>query len=152
MNNYSYNSYNSNNSTPSFSPSPYRNNLATPESRLVAYLLDAVLIGATFGVGWFIWLLLIGGRGTTPGHDLMGQKVVDIKTGETLTLGKMLLRECAVKGVLSMLIASFTFFLTYIIDGAFIFRDDRRTLHDHLLGTEVIQERNSAVLDKLKSF
>ena len=149
MNNYPHNSLSNHLNSP-FSTTHTRRNLASPQSRLVAYLLDAILMGATFGIGWFIWFLLIAGRGTTPGHDLMGQKVVDVITGIPLSVGKMFLRECIVKGILSMITASFTMFLNYLIDGAFIFRDDRRTVHDHLLGSEVIQERNSALFERLQ--
>ena len=125
--------------------------LATPQHRLISFILDAVLFSITFGVGWIIWFLAIAVRGTTPGHDLMGQKIVDHRTGRPLRLGRMLVREFLIKGIFTWLIASFTMCINYIVDGAFIFRDDRRTVHDLILGTDVIQDRNSELLKKLQS-
>jgi hypothetical protein len=50
-----------------------------------------------------------------------------------------------------MFLASMTMFINYIVDGAFLFREDRRTIHDHLLGTDVVQSRTTSLLEKLKS-
>lgn len=125
--------------------------LATPQSRIVAYLIDLILFGITFGVGWLIWFFMIAERGTTPGHDLMGQQVVSAKNGDPLSLGKMALREILLKGIFATVLGSMTMFLNYILDGAFIFRDDRRAIHDHLLGTKVVQARSSTVFDKLQN-
>ena len=155
MDNYSYNSYTdhssaSRNSASRISPVS-QNDLATPQTRIVAFILDAILMGLLLGIGWFIWFVMVAGRGTTPGHDLMGQIIVDRKTGQPLSFGKMLIRECLLKGILSMLLASMTMFISYIVDGAFIFRDERRALHDYLIGTEVIQERSSILFEKLQS-
>ena len=132
--------------------SPYLSSeLATPQTRIIAFILDAVLMGALLGVGWFIWFLMIAGRGTTPAHDLMGQVIIDVKTGKPASFGKVFIRECLVKGLLSMVLASMTMFINYIVDGAFLLRDDRRTVHDHLLGTKVVQSHRTALLDKLQS-
>ena len=137
---------------PSWSSSLYQlAELATPQTRIIAFILDAVLMAALLGVGWFIWFLMIAGRGTTPGHDLMGQVIVDAKTGKPASFGKIFIRECLIKGLLSMFLASVTMLINYIVDGAFLFRDDRRTVHDHLLGTKVVQSRRTALLDTLQS-
>ena len=125
--------------------------LATPQCRLIAFVLDGALISITLGVGWIIWFIAIADRGTTPGYDLMGQTIVDHKTGKPLKLGKMLVRELLVKGVLAWIIASFTMFINYIVDGVFIFREDRRSVHDLIMGTDVVQDRSSAILEKLQS-
>ena len=149
MNNYTGKNYSG-----QFTSTPHtysRSELATPQTRIIAYILDAVLMAALLGVGWFIWFVMIAGRGTTPGHDLMGQVIVDKKTGQPASFGKMIIRECFIKGILQMLLASFTMFINYLIDGALIFREDRRALHDHVMGTEVIQDRNSALFDKLQN-
>jgi uncharacterized RDD family membrane protein YckC len=153
MNNYSNNSYNSfteHTSPHRISPAP-QSGLATPQTRIVAFILDAILMGLLLGIGWFIWFVMIAGRGTTPGHDLMGHVIIDRKTGQPASFGRMLIRECFLKGILSMFLASLTMFINYIIDGAFIFREDRRAIHDYLIGTEVIQERSSALFEKLQS-
>ena len=125
-------------------------NLATPQSRLIAYILDVFIFGSTLGIGWILWFSVTAKRGTTPGHDLMGHEVRDTRTGHPASVFKMFLRECFVKGIVSWLLASFTFLLNYLVDGAMIFREDRRTAHDHLLSTEVIQMREITIFDKLQ--
>lgn len=124
--------------------------LATPQSRIAAFFIDLTLFGVTFGVGWLIWFFIIAERGTTPGHDLMGQVVVNGKTGEPLSLGKMVLRELLLKGLLASILGSMTMFINYLIDGGFMFRADRRALHDYLVGSEVMQMRSSTILEKLQ--
>jgi uncharacterized RDD family membrane protein YckC len=124
--------------------------LATPQSRLIAYVLDGFIFGCTLGIGWFLWFCITATRGTTPGHDLMGHEVRDTRTGLPASVFKMFLRECFVKGIVSWTLASITFLLNYLIDGAMIFREDRRTAHDHLLRTEVIQVRDITIFDKLQ--
>jgi len=128
-----------------------RPTLATPQSRLIAYILDGAIFGCTLGVGWIIWFFTLAGRGTTPGHELMGHQVRDIRTGLPASAAKMVIRECIVKGVISWTLASFTALLNYVIDGAMIFREDRRAVHDHLLGTEVVQIRKETIFEKLRS-
>lgn len=150
-NNYSDNKYSDNKCSENNLLHEARTELATPQTRAIAFILDAVLMGLLLGVGWFIWFLMIAGRGTTPGHDLMGQVIVDAKSGKPATFGKMFIRECLVKGILSMFLASMTMFINYIVDGAFLFREDRRTLHDHLIGTDVVQSRTTTLLEKLES-
>jgi uncharacterized RDD family membrane protein YckC len=143
------NSYSNNENTNSRT-TRFHSTLATPQSRLVAYLLDGAIFGFTLGIGWFIWFCLTAKRGTTPGHLLMGHEVRDVRTGLPASVLKMFLRECAVKGIVSWTLASFTLFINYLIDGAMIFRQDRRAAHDYLLGTEVIQVRENTILDKLQ--
>jgi len=133
------------------SKSNSRPTLATPQSRLIAYILDGAIFGCTLGIGWIIWFFSLAGRGTTPGHELMGHQVRDIRTGLPASAAKMVIRECIVKGVVSWTFASFTLLLNYVFDGAMIFRQDRRAAHDHLLGTEVIQVRALTIFDKLQS-
>lgn len=115
--------------------------LAAPQSRLIAYILDATIFGFTLGVGWFIWFLIIADRGTTPGHELMGHQVVKVEGGRPLTIREMLVREIFVKGILIWIVASFTMFLAPIADCALIFRSGNRTGHDYIVGSEVIQVR-----------
>ncbi|MEY4163734.1 MAG: hypothetical protein RLZZ79_686 [Actinomycetota bacterium] len=51
----------------------------------------------------------------------------------------MLLREFAVKGVAGGLASAGTNGVTFVIDSLFIFRKDRRTLHDLVISSKVIQ-------------
>lgn len=51
-------------------------NLAGQGRRLAEYVLDAVLFAFTLGIGWLIWLLVVGGRGQSPAKQLLGIHVV----------------------------------------------------------------------------
>lgn len=124
--------------------------LATPQSRLIALLLDALIFGLGFGVVWIIWFITLAERGTTPGHHLMGQVVVDADTGVPLGWKRMAIREILIKGVLHWILGSFLFMANYIIDGAFIFTSTQRTLHDLAVGSQVIQRSDKTILRKLK--
>jgi len=138
----------------SFLHNPYRATangvLATPQSRLIAFLLDAVIFGLGFGVVWIIWFITLAEKGTTPGHHLMGQQVIDANTGQPLGWKRMVVREILIKGVLQWILGSFLFMANYIVDGVFILTSSQRTVHDLLVGSQVIQKSNKTILNKLK--
>jgi uncharacterized RDD family membrane protein YckC len=124
--------------------------LATPQSRLIAFLLDALIFGLGIGVVWIIWFITLADKGTTPGHQLMGQVVVDAKTGELFGWKKMVIREVLIKGVLQWFLGSFLFMANYVVDGAFLFTSSQRTLHDLAVGSQVVQRSSKTIITKLK--
>lgn len=113
--------------------------LASPEARLGAYLLDIALFFLTLIIGWIIWSLFTWQTGQTPAKRILKQQVVDAKSGEPFTFVRMLLREFAVKGVAGGLASTGTNGVTFVIDSLFIFRQDRKTLHDMVIGSKVVQ-------------
>lgn len=125
--------------------------LATPQSRLIALILDALIFGLGFGVVWVIWFIKLADKGTTPGHYLMGQIVVDAESGQLFTWKKMVVREILIKGVLHWILGGFLFMINYIIDGVFIFGKSQRTLHDMAVGSQVFQRSGKTIIDKLKA-
>ena len=124
--------------------------LATPQSRLIAFLIDVAVFGFGLGIIWIIWFITLAEKGTTPGHYLMGQVVVDAKTGQLFGWKKMVIREVLVKGLLNWLLGSVLFMVNYIIDAAFIFTSRQRTLHDLMVGSQVIQYSDKTIIKKLK--
>lgn len=124
--------------------------LATPQSRLIALIIDALIFGFGFGVIWIIWFINLADKGTTPGHHLMGQVVVDAETGVPFGWKKMVIREVLIKGVLHWILGSFLFMANYIVDGAFILTSSQRTLHDLAVGSQVIQRSDKTIIKKLK--
>lgn len=124
--------------------------LATPQSRLIALFLDALIFGVGFGVIWIIWFITLAEKGTTPGHHLMGQVVIDAQTGRTLDWKRMAIREILIKGLLHWVLGSFMFMANYIVDGAFILTSKQRTIHDMIVGSQVIQHSDKTILRKLK--
>ena len=113
--------------------------LASVQARLGSFLLDIGLAVVTLFVGWIIWNLYTWKTGQTPAKRLLNQVVVDAKTGEVFSWSRMALREFAVKGAAGNIASGATSGVTCVIDSLFVFRQDRRTVHDLIVGSKVIQ-------------
>ena len=124
--------------------------LATPQSRLIAFVIDAAVFGFGLGIVWIIWFITLAEKGTTPGHYLMGQVIVDAKSGEVFGWKKMVVREVLIKGLMHWILGGFLFMVNYIIDASFIFTSSQRTLHDLMIGSHVIQCSDKTIIKKLK--
>jgi uncharacterized RDD family membrane protein YckC len=113
--------------------------LASPGARFGSYLMEYLLLFVTLGVGWLIWSLIVWDKGTTPGHQVLKQTIVDEKTHEPFSWGRMALRELIFKGLIGAVLAAISFGIFFIVDSLFVTRDDRRTIHDRMAGSVVIQ-------------
>lgn len=113
--------------------------LATPQARLGAYLVDLGLLLVTLVIGWLIWSFFTWQTGQTPAKRLMRQVVIDVRTGRPFTWVQMLLREFVLKGVAGGIASSATNGATFVADSLFIFREDRKTVHDMIIQSQVIQ-------------
>jgi uncharacterized RDD family membrane protein YckC len=113
--------------------------LASVQARLSSFLLDLGLMVVTLFFGWVIWNLFTWQTGQTPAKRILKQVVVDAKTGEVFTWSRMALREFAVKGAAGNIAGGASNGITFVIDSLFVFRDDRRTVHDLIVGSKVIQ-------------
>ena len=113
--------------------------LASVQARLGSFLLDLGLMIVTLFIGWVIWNLFTWKTGQTPAKRLLQQVVVDAKTGEVFTWSRMALREFAVKGAAGNIISGATNGISFVVDSLFVFREDRRTVHDLIVGSKVIQ-------------
>lgn len=136
--------------------------LAAAGTRLLAQLIDGALVvplafaavGAGWlgseGLGWAVGglgmlslvgyqLLLLAREGQTLGKRAMKVRIVDVATGENPGFG----RTFGVRGLVNGLLASIPGVgaLYGFADLLFIFRDDRRCIHDHLARTIVVSER-----------
>lgn len=116
--------------------------------RLVARLIDYALAGLTLFIGWAIWSLFTWREGTTPGHKILGQKVVLYeKEGMQASWGRMFLREFVIRTLFHIL-DFFTFGLMTAADSLLIIRQDKRTLHDLMAGTIVVDDPNISLLKR----
>lgn len=66
---------------------------ATVQHRLGGWALDLALHFVTFGIGWFIWSLVVWGQGQTPGKQLLKMRVYDKTTGKPVKWGHMAIRQ-----------------------------------------------------------
>jgi uncharacterized RDD family membrane protein YckC len=55
--------------------------MASRGSRLGAYIVNAILLILTLGIGWIIWWFIVAPRGQNPGKAVVGLRV--IKTNGT---------------------------------------------------------------------
>jgi hypothetical protein len=62
----------------------YPFNKATTQHRLGGWAVDLALNFVTFGIGWFIWSLVVWGQGQTPGKQLLKMRVYDKTTGKPM--------------------------------------------------------------------
>jgi uncharacterized RDD family membrane protein YckC len=117
--------------------------VASAGRRLLAYLLDALLVPLTLGIGWLVWSVLAWRRGQSPAKQLLGMYVVH--DGERATWWRMCARELLCKGLAGVL----CFGLVRVTYGAslipyylwLILDPDHRALWDRFAGTRVLEER-----------
>lgn len=139
--------------------------LADPSARLAARLLDALLpslpslvllpigiathsptlVHAATWVGWVAWialtlidLVLLARFGQTVGKRLVGLRIVAADGTRTSLRRAFFVRDLLTTILASIPLAGWAFAL---VDLALIFAGDRRTLHDHMAGTIVVDLR-----------
>ena len=66
---------------------------ATAQHRLGGLAVDAALDFVTFGIGWFIWSMIVWGQGQTPGKQLLKMRVYDKTTSRPVKWGHMAIRQ-----------------------------------------------------------
>jgi uncharacterized RDD family membrane protein YckC len=120
---------------------PEGTQLASVGRRIGAYFLAFPLALVTLGIGYFIWGLIVWGRGQTPALQVLGMRCYRPETQRTAGWGWMALRETVGRiadGILSFItiLISVIFFLT---------RSDRRCLHDLIAGTVVLHDPNKVL-------
>ena len=114
--------------------------LATYPQRVIAFLLDIVLIPLTLVIGYLIWWLIVLGRAQTPGKQIVGIQVVK-DTGEPVGWGYMFLREFVIKGLLGSFLSSFAG-IYFVVDHIWpLFDDNRQTVHDKMVSTLVVKKQ-----------
>jgi len=102
--------------------------------RFLAYFLDAFLAVVTLGVGWMIWSMVLWAKGTSPGKQMAGLVVVDVRTSAPATWGQMFLREIVGKSIFGL----FSFGITSIVSVFMILiNSDRRGVWDMIANTAV---------------
>jgi uncharacterized RDD family membrane protein YckC len=122
---------------------PDETGIASAQRRLLAYLLDALLVPLTLGIGWIVWSLFAWRRGQSPAKQLLGMYVVH--DGERATWWRMCARELLCKGIAGAL----CFGLVRVTYGAslipyylwLILDPDHKALWDRFAGTRVFEER-----------
>lgn len=113
--------------------------LASVQARLGAYALDIALVICTVAIGWIVWSFFTWQTGQTPAKRVLKQQVVSTKDEQPFTFTQMLLRELVVKGIAGGIASAASNGITFVIDSLLIFREDRKTAHDMIVSSKVIQ-------------
>jgi len=109
----------------------------SPWGRLGAYLLEAILVTVTLGIGWLIWAATIGGTGQTPAKRLLKHRVINAATMRPAGLGKMFWG----RGFLGGIVAGFAITITIGILLLMPFWDKRnQNLWDKVSNTYVVHD------------
>ncbi|WP_433302979.1 RDD family protein [Actinoplanes sp. CA-030573] len=122
-------------------PYPQRQErLVSPGGRLGARLLDGVLAIVTLGIGFLIWSFFTWPDGQTPAKKMLGHVVVDANTGQPFDLGRMIMRQILIEGLLGTILSSVTCSIYLWVDGFMVFGERNRTLHDRMAGSVVVYQ------------
>ena len=146
--------------------------LASPGHRIGAVAVDMGLNFVTLGSGWFIWSLVMWGKGQTPGKNLLKIRVINNVTKQPASWGHMLLRQFlipftmtiswyipymvfllsgAAYGFNTAMIISFVISVIlgialYVVDFVWLFSPNHRRLIDYWAKTIVVNEANKSSL------
>ena len=104
---------------------------ASRPSRVLALLVDVVLIPFTLGVGWLIWWFVLAPEGQSPGDALVGMRVIN-KDGTAATTGRLVFRL-----IVSILLFGWLDYAWMLVN------KDGRTLHDLAARTIVVKAQGS---------
>src|SRR5438445_1738969 len=108
--------------------------MASRGERILAWLVNIVLLFLTLFIGWIIWWFIVAPKGQNPGKAVVGLRV--IKTdGSAMDTGTMFVR--GLLGVLCSLIP------LYLDDLWILWDRDAQTLHDKLAETVVVKAKGS---------
>ena len=114
---------------------------ASPGLRFGSYLLEAVLLMVTLGIGWVIWAAMTAPTGQTPAKKLLKLRVIGADTLRPVGFGKMFW----VRGLVAGLVAQFAFLFTLGILVFMPFWDKRRqNIWDKVSSTYVVTDPNDA--------
>lgn len=103
--------------------------------------LGAVVLFGAMLVLWIVQVVLLTTRGQTIGKIILGIRIVQLDGSRAGFVRAWLLREF-VPALIGLIPVAGPFFLRPVftlVDWGFIFRNDRRCVHDYIAGTKVIK-------------
>jgi uncharacterized RDD family membrane protein YckC len=102
--------------------------------RILAWLLNLVLVIVTLFVGWLIWWFIVAPRGQNPGKAIAGIRVIRTN-GDAVRTGGMFVR-----GLAGQLAGYIPFFLD---DLWMLWDKNAQTLHDKIVNSVVVRAQGS---------
>lgn len=133
--------------------------LATRPQRFLAILADSVIVAVPYAIGTtdsvpeplrllgvlsslgllVLQIVLVSKQGQSLGKKLVGTRIVMKDTMENGGFVVNVLKRGLLNGLLSLIPGYF------LVDSLFVFREDRRCVHDMIAGTIVIQAGSDVV-------
>ena len=133
--------------------------LATRKQRFLAALADAFVVGVPYILGSLdavptplrllgvvaslvllcVQLYMVATQGQSVGKKLLGTRIVMKDTMENGGFVVNVLKRGFLNGLLSLIPGYF------LVDSLFVFREDRRCIHDMIAGTVVVQASSAVV-------
>lgn len=121
-------------------PLPPGTELASAGKRIGTYLLEIVLAVVTLGIGYLIWMLIVWGRGQTPGKQVMGMRIYHLQNQRAASWGQMFIRQ-VIGGIVNGIA-----YIGFIVSVVFLFTDPlRRTVPDRIAGTIELNDPNKVL-------
>jgi uncharacterized RDD family membrane protein YckC len=118
--------------------------LASVGRRIGAFFLAIPLSIVTLFIGYFIWGLIVWGRGQTPALQVLGMRCWRPETGRVAGFWWMALREIVgrfVDGILSFITLLISFVLMASVK-------QRQSLHDLVAGTVVLRDPTNLLANR----
>jgi hypothetical protein len=121
--------------------------LATVGMRIWGVILESILVVVTLGIGWFIWYVIVVGKGLTPARQILKLIVIDGQTRIPVEPGRAFVRGFFIYGLLFGLVANsiisgvFGFPFFFWVAGLFMLRQSRQALWDQMTNTVIGQGR-----------
>ncbi len=120
---------------------PHGVRVAGPGIRLGAYFLEAILGLVTLGIGWLIWVAMIGGQGQTPAKKILKLRVVSAGTLRPVGLGNMIFLRGIVAGLVSYFAITFTLGVLLFMP---LWDKRKQNLWDKVSSTYVVSDPDDA--------
>ena len=107
------------------------------------YLLEGLLYLVTLIIGWYIWLIFTAPTSQSPAKRLLNVFIIDLEQGQSVSTGRVWVRDVLVKQIVFGFIGNITFGLGSFVDAVWVFFDrNRQSLHDKVVNTVVVYAPN----------
>ena len=138
--------------------------LADPARRFRAFILEAILMLVTFGIGWAVWAIVLNRKtpGVTPAKRIMRMRVVDAKTYVPLSLGQMIVRRAVIGAIAgdAVIVAAFyvgglwnplgSLIVIAVVSRLQIRNDRNRNIWDMASGSMVVFDKYDSMIAPIK--
>lgn len=114
---------------------------ASPWLRLGGYILDAILITVTFGIGWLIWAAFTARNGQTPAKKILGMRVIRTSTLQPVGLVFMVVMRALFAGLVAAVLIPITLGIILLMP---LWDKRNQNIWDKVSGSVVVTDPHDA--------